>query len=79
MFFISLNITTKRCNSTLNSGNDWLPLNKVYVDCFKHGNTQICPATIFAHMSKWSAVEIVRVMLDVIDKSLIHLQSIEEI
>ena len=61
------------------AGNDWLPLNKVYVDCFKHGNTQICPATIFAHMSKWSAVEIVRVMLDVIDKSLIHLQSIEEI
>lgn len=23
------------------AGNDWLPLNKVYVDCYEHGDTQI--------------------------------------
>ena len=61
------------------AGNDWLPLNKVYVDCFNHGNTQVCPATIFAHMPKWSAKEIVGIMLEVIDKSLTHLHKIDEI
>lgn len=61
------------------AGNDWLPLNKVYVSCFKHGNTQVCPATIFAHMPKWSAKEIVLIMLSVIDKSLVHLNKIGEI
>ena len=61
------------------AGNDWLPLNKVYVDCLQHGNTQICPATIFARMPKWSAEEIAKIMLLVIDKALVHLQKLEEI
>jgi len=61
------------------AGNDWLPLNKVYVDCFKHGDTQVCPATIFAHMPKWSAREIAKIMLEVVDKSLAHLRKINEI
>jgi len=61
------------------AGNDWLPLNQVYVDCFRHGDTQICPATIFAHMPKWSAKEIAEIMLTVIDKALTHLHKIGEI
>jgi len=61
------------------AGNDWLPLNKVYVNCFNHGDTQVCPATIFAHMSKWNAKEIVEIMLEVIDKSLAHLRKLGEI
>lgn len=61
------------------AGNDWLPLNRVYVDCFQHGDTQICPATIFARMPKWSAKEIARIMLEVIDKSLAHLHKIDEL
>lgn len=61
------------------AGNDWLPLNKVYVDCFQYGKTQICPATIFAHMQKWDVKEITKVMLQVIDKSLSHLQQLNEI
>lgn len=61
------------------AGNDWLPLNKVYVDCFRHGDTQVCPATIFAHMPKWTAEQITDIMLQVIDKSLTHLRKIGEI
>ena len=61
------------------AGNDWLPLNEVYVNCFKHGETQICPATIFAHMPKWTAEEITDVVLAVIDKSIAHLRKIGEI
>ena len=61
------------------AGNDWLPLNKIYVDCFKHGNTQVCPATIFAHMPKWTAKEIAEIVLKVVDKSLAHLHKIGEI
>ena len=61
------------------AGNDWLPLNTIYVDCFQHGDTQICPATIFAHMPKWSAEEIAGIMLAVIDKALAHLHKIGEI
>jgi len=61
------------------AGNDWLPLNKVYVDCFNHGNTRTCPATIFARMPKWSSEEITKVMLQVIEKSLAHLDKIGEI
>jgi hypothetical protein len=61
------------------AGNDWLPLNQVYVHCFQHGDTQICPATIFARMPKWSAKEIARIMLAVVDKSLVHLQKLGEI
>src|SRR3989338_8538516 len=61
------------------AGNDWLPLNRIYVDCFQHGNTKICPATIFARMPKWSAEEIANIMLQVIDKSLTHLDKLGEI
>ena len=61
------------------AGNDWLPLNKIYVDCFKHGKTQVCPATIFARMPKWSAQEIAKIMLIVIDKSIGRLKQLGEI
>lgn len=61
------------------AGNDWLPLNKVYVNCVEHGGTKICPATIFAQMPKWTAEEIAEVMLAVVDKSLAHLHNIGEI
>lgn len=61
------------------AGNDWLPLNQVYVNCYRHGDTQICPATIFARMPKWSEKEIVDIMLAVIDKSITRLQKLGEI
>lgn len=61
------------------AGNDWLPLNRIYVDCFKHGDTQICPATIFARMPKWKAEEISEIMLKVISKALARLQELGEI
>jgi len=61
------------------AGNDWMPLNKIYVDCFQHGDTKACPATIFAQMPKWRTKEIVKIMIDVIDKSLSHLHKIGEI
>jgi len=61
------------------AGNDWLPLNKIYVHCFEHGKTQICPASIFAHMPKWRVKEISKTILKVIDKSLVHLHKIGEI
>lgn len=61
------------------AGNDWLPLNRIYIDCFMHGKTQVCPATIFARMPKWTAQEITKVMLKVIDKSLAHLKKLGEI
>ena len=61
------------------AGNDWLPLNKIYVDCLEYGNIRICPATIFARMPKWKAKEISGIMLDVIDKSISHLRKIGEI
>jgi hypothetical protein len=61
------------------AGNDWLPLNKIYVHCLQHGGTQLCPATIFARMPKWSAEEVAKIMLAVIDKALAHLKKIGEI
>lgn len=61
------------------AGNDWLPLNKVYVDCYEHGDTQICPATIFARMPKWGVDEIVPILLQVLDKSLSRLRILGEI
>ena len=61
------------------AGNDWLPLNRVYVNCFQHGDTQNCPATIFARMPKWSAKEIAKIMLVVIDKTLSRLHKLGEI
>lgn len=61
------------------AGNDWLPLNKIYVGCIKHGEAKICPATIFAKMPKWTPKEIVEVVLEVIDKALAHLRSLDEL
>ena len=61
------------------AGNDWLPLNKIYVDCFQYGGTKVCPATIFARMPKWSAEEIAKIALAVIDKSLSRLRQLDEI
>jgi len=61
------------------AGNDWQPLNKVYVGCMKHGESVICPATIMARMQKWTVEDGEKIMLDVIDKSLKHLKSIGEI
>lgn len=61
------------------AGNDWLPLNKTYVNCFRHGDTKVCPATIFARMPKWTVKEIADIMLMVIDKSLAHLHKIGEV
>ena len=61
------------------AGNDWLPLNRIYVECFRHGETQLCPATIFSRMPKWSAKEITEIMLAVIGKSLTRLRKLGEI
>lgn len=61
------------------AGNDWLPLNQIYVNCLKYGDTQICPATIFARMPKWRPEEIAEVMLIVVDKSLNRLRKLGEI
>lgn len=61
------------------AGNDWVPLNKIYVDCFRHGKTQVCPATIFARMPKWKAQEIAGTMLKIIDKSISRLKKLGEI
>lgn len=61
------------------AGNDWLPLNKIYVTGFQHGKTRSHPATIFARMPKFEAEEIAKIMLAIIDKTLTHLKSIDEI
>ncbi|OHD85342.1 MAG: hypothetical protein A3J39_04985 [Sulfuricurvum sp. RIFCSPHIGHO2_12_FULL_44_8] len=61
------------------AGNDWMPLNKIYVQSVQLGDTKVCPATIFARMPKWSPNEIATVMMTVIDKSLKHLSSINEL
>lgn len=61
------------------AGNDWLPLNRIYVDCLEHGGTQICPATIFARMPKWSVKEIADILFGVIAKSLDRLRVLQEI
>jgi len=61
------------------AGNDWLPVNKTYVDCVEYGEFKICPATIYARMPKWKVEEVVDVVLEVIEKALLHLKKIEEI
>jgi len=61
------------------AGNDWLPLNKIYVDCVEHGESKICPATIYARMPKWEVKEVVDIVFEVIEKALLHLKKIEEI
>lgn len=61
------------------AGNDWMPLNKIYVDCMEYGESKICPANIFARLPKWKAEEVSEVILGVINKALIHLKNIGEI
>lgn len=61
------------------AGNDWMPLNEIYVGCIKHGRTKICPATIFARMPKWKPEEIADVLAEVIDRSLVHLKELGEL
>jgi hypothetical protein len=61
------------------AGNDWMPLNEIYVNCFQNGAVRSCPATIFAQMPKWTEDEVVEIMLTVIDKTLNHLKNIGEI
>lgn len=61
------------------AGNDWMPLNNVYVGCVVQGDTKICPATIFARMPKWTPEEIVEVVLEVIDQAITHLKLHDEL
>jgi type II restriction enzyme len=61
------------------AGNDWVPLNKIYVDCIDNGNTKICPAAIFARMPKWSTQEVSDVLLKTLEKSIKHLHKIGEL
>lgn len=61
------------------SGNDWVPLNKVYVGCISHGETKICPATIMARMKKWTVQEGETILLEVIERAIKHLQTIGEV
>lgn len=61
------------------AGNDWMPLNRVYVGCIKRGDSKICPATIFAKMPKWTSEEIAKIVIEVIDKSLKCLRSLNEL
>lgn len=61
------------------AGNDWLPLNTIYVDCIDYGENKICPASIFARMPRWSVEEVVSVMLETIDRSITHLRKIKEL
>jgi len=61
------------------AGNDWFPLNNIYVEGYSYGKTQLYPATIFAHMPKWTINEISIILQLVIDKSLTHLRKIGEI
>ena len=57
------------------AGNDWMPLNKIYVGCVTQGDSKICPATIFAKMPKWTPEEIAKIVLEVIDQAIAHLKS----
>ena len=61
------------------AGNDWLPLNKIYVTGIEHGEGRIHPATIFAQMPKWTARQIADILLEVIDKAITHLHHAGEI
>ena len=61
------------------AGNDWMRLNTIYVDCLPHGETTICPATIFARMPKWDAREVSEVLQVVVEKSITRLKQLGEI
>lgn len=61
------------------AGNDWMKLNTVYVDCMRHGETTICPATIFARMPKWDVQEVSDVLQVVVEKSIARLTQLGEI
>lgn len=49
------------------AGNDWMPVNEIYVRCQEHGDTKVCPATIMARMPKWEPGEVEGVLLLVWD------------
>lgn len=61
------------------AGNDWMPVNDIYVLCQAHGDTKVCPATIMARMPKWKTKEIEDTLLKVMDISIAHLQKIGEV
>lgn len=61
------------------AGNDWMPVNEIYVRCQEHGDTKVCPATIMARMPKWQPGEVEDVLLKVMDISIDHLRKIGEI
>lgn len=61
------------------AGNDWMPVNDIYVLCQAHGDTKVCPATVMARMPKWEAEEIQNVLLKVMDISIDYLREIREV
>ncbi|MCF8135297.1 MAG: hypothetical protein K9J32_07370 [Synechococcus lacustris] len=61
------------------SGNYFMPLNNTYVSGAKRGYSTVYPASIYARMEKWTHQEMVDVFVDVMRKSIIHLQSLGEV
>ena len=61
------------------SGNYFMPLNNTYVSGAKRGYSTVYPASIYARMEKWTHQEMVDVFVDVMRKSIIHLESIGEV
>lgn len=61
------------------AGNEWMPVNNVYVTCRAHGDTKSCPATVMARMPKWSVEEVSDILLQVTDLSIKHLKEIGEL
>lgn len=61
------------------SGNYFMPLNNTYVSGAKRGYSTVYPASIYARMEKWTHQEMVDVFVDVMRKSINHLESIGEV
>ena len=61
------------------SGNYFMPLNNTYVSGAKRGYSNVYPASIYAQMEKWTHQEMVDVFVDVMRKSINHLESIGEV
>ena len=61
------------------SGNYFMPLNNTYVSGAKRGYSTVYPASIYAQMEKWTHQEMVDVFVDVMRKSINHLESIGEV
>ena len=61
------------------SGNYFMPLNNSYVLGANRGYSKVFPASIYARMKKWEHNEMVSVFTDIMRKSIIHLQSIQEL